>query len=406
MIRARVRGALRRLRRGQGAGGNGLRGFYEERLREPIDPQLAVFAAYWNRGYSCNPRAIYERARELVPEMRGVWVVKRDAADSLPPDVERVFPGTREYYDVMARARYLVNNVNFPNNIVKREGSVHVMTHHGTPLKRMGLDLRGRPDAEERVDFDALMRRCARWDYSISQNAFTTPIWERAFPLDYETLEVGYPRNDVLSVATPDRIERVRAELGIEPGRRAVLFAPTHREYEPEYVPTLDLAAVSEGLGDDHVLLVRLHYFYADQPALRDLRDQGRILDVASYPVVEDLYLAADALITDYSSMMFDYGVLDRPIVIHAPDWETYVERRGVTFDLMAEPPGVVTRTDAELIEAFRSGAVFGDDARSLRAAFRARFCSLDDGHAAERVVRRVWLGERDAAPQHGAVAR
>jgi CDP-glycerol glycerophosphotransferase (TagB/SpsB family) len=88
---------------------------------------------------------------------------------------------------------------------------------------------------------------------------------------------------------------------------------------------------------------------------------------------------------------MFDYAVLDRPIVIHAPDWEVYRALRGTYFDLMAEPPGVVARTEDELIGALRSRSAWGEEATGLRAAFRARFCSLDDGRAAERVVRRLW---------------
>jgi CDP-glycerol glycerophosphotransferase len=99
-------------------------------------------------------------------------------------------------------------------------------------------------------------------------------------------------------------------------------------------------------------------------------------------------------LVTDYSSIMFDYGVLDRPIVAHVPDLDEYESRRGTYFDVTADRPGVVTRSDSELIEALRSGEALGDDAARARAAFRARFCYLDDGHAAERVVRRVWLGE------------
>jgi CDP-glycerol glycerophosphotransferase len=113
---------------------------------------------------------------------------------------------------------------------------------------------------------------------------------------------------------------------------------------------------------------------------------------------VEELCLAADVLVTDYSSIMFDYAVLDRPIVIHAPDWEEYRAMRGTYFDITAEAPGVVTTTDADMAEAFTSGAVWGEEARRARAAFRARFCALDDGHAAERVVRRVWLGEPASA--------
>jgi CDP-glycerol glycerophosphotransferase len=366
---------------------------YREALRAPIDPDLAVFGAYWYRGYSCNPRAIYERARELVPELRGVWVVKPEGADSVPEGVEQVAPGTPEYWDAIARARVFVNNVNFPNHLVKREGTTHVMTHHGTPLKAMGVDLRGRPGAEDRIDFDGLLRRVARWDFSISQNAFTTPHWERTYPGTYESLEVGYPRNDVLATATDADVRRVRASLGIDPERRALLYAPTHREYEKEYVPKLDLAALADGLGDEFVIMARLHYFYGSHPHLRELHGEGRIIDVAAHPSIEELSLAADVLVTDYSSIMFDYAVLDRPIVIHAPDWETYRSNRGTYFDLMEQPPGTVVRTEAELIEAVRSGTAFGLEAADLRSSFRERFCSLDDGHAAERVVRRVWLG-------------
>jgi CDP-glycerol glycerophosphotransferase len=96
---------------------------------------------------------------------------------------------------------------------------------------------------------------------------------------------------------------------------------------------------------------------------------------------------------------MFDYAVLDRPIVIHAPDWEHYRAMRGTYFDIVAEAPGLVTRTKSELVEAFLSGAFMEEDGRRTRSSFRAQFCSLDDGHAAERVIRRVWLDESQTAP-------
>jgi CDP-glycerol glycerophosphotransferase len=373
----------------------GLERHYRAQLRQPIDPDLAVFAAYWYRGYSCNPRAIHEKARELVPGMRGVWVVRRDAAGAVPSGVEHVVPDTREYYDVLARARYFVNNVNFPNDLVKREGTVHVMTHHGTPLKRMGLDLRDHPVTGRRMDFPALLRRCERWDYSISSNRLSTLVWERVYPTRYETLEVGYPRNDVLANAGEDEVRRARERLGIEPGQVAVLYAPTHREYQVGYTPFVDLAAVVEALGPDHVVLARLHYLYGGDPLLQRLHRAGRLRDVASHPSIEELSLAADALVTDYSSLMFDYAVLDRPIVVHAPDWEAYRTLRGTYFDLMEEPPGVVTTTERELVAALSEREAWGDEARAARAAFRERFCALDDGRASERVVRRVWLGER-----------
>jgi CDP-glycerol glycerophosphotransferase len=371
---------------------------YRRSLRRPIDPDLAVFAAYWYRGYACNPRAIYEKACELVPGMRAVWVVQPGGAAALPAGVEHVVAGTPEYFDVLARARYFVNNVNFPNHLVKRPGSVHVMTHHGTPLKRMGMDLRGTLVAGRKMDFDALLRRCERWDFSVSSNPLSTLVWERVYPTRHETLETGYPRNDALVRATAADVARIRAELGIEPGRTAVLYAPTHREWRSGYVPTLDVGAVAEALGPDHVLLARLHYFYGADPLIRELHAAGRILDVAEHPSIEELSLAADVLVTDYSSLMFDYAVLDRPIVIHAPDWEVYRAMRGTYFDLMEEPPGVVARTDGEVVDALLSGDAAGPAAERHRAAFRERFCPWDDGRAAERVVRRVWLGERASA--------
>jgi CDP-glycerol glycerophosphotransferase (TagB/SpsB family) len=362
--------------------------FYQARRRRPLDPDLAVFAAYWYRGYSCNPRAIYERARDLVPGLRGVWVVNTDGASTVPDGVDYVMAGSREYFDLIARASWFVNNVNFPNNMVKREGQVHVMTHHGTPLKRMGLDLRVERGA-------ALLRRCARWDYSLSQNAFTTPIWERVYPTRYESLESGYPRDDVLANATDADYTRARERLGIEPGRRVVLYTPTHREYQQEYVPLLDLAAVADGLGEEWLVLARAHYFYAGDEQMRSLHDAGRLMDVSKHPSIEELCIAADVLVTDYSSIMFDYAVLDRPIVIHAPDWDEYKAKRGTYFDLMEERPGPITTSEAELVEVLR----LGEDEPRERAQFRARFCYLDDGRAAERVVRRVFLGDTDAVP-------
>jgi CDP-glycerol glycerophosphotransferase len=303
--------------------------------------------------------------------------------------VEHVVSGTREYYETIARARYFVNNVNFPNRLVKRDGTVHVMTHHGTPLKKMGLDQRQSPVSGQRIDFAGLLKRCARWDYSVSSNAFSTLVWEHAYPLRYESLEVGYPRNDVFSTATEADVQRIRAELGIAPEQTAVLYAPTHREYQDDFVPALDVAAVAEALGPDHVVLSRAHYFYRDA-ALTD----ARVRDVSAHPSVEELCLAANVLVTDYSSIMFDYAVLDRPIVIHAPDWEVYRTVRGTYFDLFEQPPGATTRTEAEVVDAVRAG----DPAPEARAAFRTRFCSLEDGRAAERVVRRVWFGEREPA--------
>jgi CDP-glycerol glycerophosphotransferase len=369
-------------------------GFYQSCLRLPMDEHLAVFAAYWYRGYACNPAAIYQKMRELAPQVRGVWVVSsRDRAASLPPGVPLVVEGTPAYYRAMATAKYLVNNVNFPHTMTKRPGSVHVQTQHGTPLKTLGLDMKDHPEAAAAMDFDRLLEHVGRWDYLVSPNPHSTEVFSRVYPGGYEILETGYPRNDRFAHPDPAEVARLRAELGIPEGSTAVLYAPTHREQHTGYVPHLDLAALAADLGPGHTLLMRAHYFYDGT----ELPTADNILDVSGHPVIEDLCLAADVLVTDYSSVMFDYAALDRPIVVYAPDWEEYQRVRGVTFDLFAEPPGAVTSTQAELTAVLRDAP----DTSELRAAFRKRFCPYDDGHAAERVVRRVFPVEQGPETAH-----
>ncbi|MFF5855514.1 CDP-glycerol glycerophosphotransferase family protein [Streptomyces sp. NPDC012751] len=372
---------------------------YRRALSRPLDPRLAVFAAYWDRGVACNPAAIAAKLAELAPHIRRVWVVSKENAALLPPGTDHVVPGTRRYWETLATAAFLTNNVNFPNAVVKRPGAVHLQTHHGTPLKRMGLDQMDHPAAAQGLDFAALLARVDKWDYSVSANSHSTRMWQRAYPSRFTSLDYGYPRNDVFYTADARAVRAARDRLGIAPGRTAVLYAPTHRDYEAGFTPRLDLAALADRLGDNTVLLVRAHYFYggtASPPAA--LRRSGRIIDVSAYDPVEELCLAADALVTDYSSIMFDYANLDRPIVIHADDWETYRTTRGVYFDLMAEHPGQVARTQEELTEILTSGAWRDAGAAKARAAFRRRFCEYDDGRAAERVVRRVFLGEPEEA--------
>ncbi|GAA1846095.1 bifunctional glycosyltransferase/CDP-glycerol:glycerophosphate glycerophosphotransferase [Asanoa iriomotensis] len=368
-----------------------LRAYYHAELRRPLDPNLALYAAYWYRGYACNPAAIYETAKDLAPGVRGVWVVRRDKVGTLPPGVPYVVAGTRAYFRALAQATYLVNNVNWPNYVVKRPGSTHVMTHHGTPLKVMGIDQQDYPGGVQDPDFAGQLRRADRWDYSVTANAFTTQAWERAYPCRYRTLETGYPRNDRLALATAGEVARVRAELGIEPGQRVVLYAATHREHLPGYHPPFDPERVRAAAGPDAVLLIRSHYFRDRAVAAPAPADLPGVRDVSAHPSVEDLYLAADVLITDYSSVMFDYAVLDRPIVIYAPDWEAYRMIRGVYFDIVAEPPGAVALTLDDLVDTLRTGAFESDAATKARSEFRGRFTTLEDGRAAERVIATVF---------------
>ncbi|MFF2995002.1 CDP-glycerol glycerophosphotransferase family protein [Streptomyces sp. NPDC057950] len=364
---------------------------YAAQLRRPLDENLAVYCAYWGRGYACNPAAIHAKARELAPHIRGVFLVEADAVDGLPAGVDHAVIGSARSWEVLARAKYLINNANFADGVVKRPGSVHLQTQHGTPLKKMGVDQSTYPVvAAATGSFTKLLTRVDRWDYNLSSNRHSTEMWERAFPGTYEALEYGYPRNDVYCTATAEDVARVRARLGVPEGRTALLYAPTHRDHSTGFESRLDLEAFCEEIGDSFVVLLRAHYFYDEGGRA----GSGRIIDVTRHRSSEDVCLAADALITDYSSIMFDYANLDRPIVVYADDWEVYQETRGVYFDLLQAPPGPVARTPGELARVFRDGSYADDSSRALRAGFRERFCSFDDGQAAERVVRRVLLGQ------------
>ncbi|GAQ56387.1 CDP-glycerol:poly(glycerophosphate) glycerophosphotransferase [Streptomyces acidiscabies] len=366
---------------------------YRVQLKLPLRPNSAVFSAYWGRGYGCNPGALESAFRVFAPHIRTAWIADSEYQHTIPAGPRRIAPGTAAYWTALARSKYLVNNVNFDRRLVKRPGQVFVQTQHGTPLKHMGLDLQDHPAAGRDVDFAELLRGVDKWDHVVSANRHTTLTWERVYPGGYETLETGYPRNDLLLQATSDDVSRIRASLGIPHDTVAILYAPTHRDYRRSQRVSLDLERVLARLGEGFTVLARAHYWQPDV-----LPRGGRVIDVTDHPSVESLCLAADALVTDYSSIMFDYAVLDRPIVVHADDWEAYEAARGTYFDLRAFPPGAVARSEDELIDIFATGHWRGSRSAELRAAFRERFCPYDDGHAAERVVRRVVLGEEPAA--------
>ncbi len=365
--------------------------------------QRVLYNSFYG-AFSDSPRAIYEELARRGAPHEPVWISTAGAGGH-PGDVTAVAPYSLAYLRNVARAGYVVSNLQMPGNFRKRRSMTYLQTWHGTPLKRIGFD--NERWRENRKGLDRMARDFAQWDFLISQNSFSTEIFRRAFRFDGEVLETGYPRNDALNA--PDAREerrRVRAELGIADDVQAILYAPTWRD---DLVDTrgglgfslaLDVERLSARLGESHLVLLRLHYLLAAK--LGDvLGEFGR--NVSEHPDIRELYLAADVLITDYSSAMFDFAVSGKPIVLYAYDLEEYRDKvRGFYFDLEAESPGPVCRTTDEVIDAL-------EDLDTLSAAhagsyerFRRRFCPLDDGAAAQRVVDRV-MGPRgipDAAPR------
>ncbi|MEU9174031.1 CDP-glycerol glycerophosphotransferase family protein [Streptomyces sp. NPDC048420] len=373
-----------------------LRLHYRVQLRLPLREDRAAFAAYGGRGHGCNPGALEEAFRTLAPHIRTAWIAHPEHHHTVPTATRRLRPGTAAYWTALARSKYLVNNTDFDRRLVKRPGQVLVQTQHGTPLKHMGLDLQERPAAARDLDFEQMLSGVDQWDYLLSPNRHTTLTWERVYPGDYTVLPYGYPRNDVFQRATSEDVRRLRESLGIPEGTVAILYAPTHRDYRRTQRPTLDFDRFLRRLGPRFVVLARAHHRYGGPLASPAT---ARVIDVTDHPSVESLCLASDALVTDYSSLMFDYANLDRPIVIYADDREAYEAARGTYFDLRSFAPGAVARSEDELTDIFATGHWRGSRSAQLRSAFRERFCPYDDGRAAERVVRHVVLGETGLPP-------
>ncbi|MFI9242142.1 CDP-glycerol glycerophosphotransferase family protein [Streptomyces sp. NPDC053086] len=383
-VRRRTRKSAARLARALRTGA--LQLHYRIQLRLPLRPDRAVFAAREGRG---DPAALEEAFRTHAPHLSTAWIARPGQEHAAPPGPRRLTPGTAAYWSALARSRYLVSDAGFEGRLRKRAGQVFVQTQQGTPLGHAGLDLLEHPAAARDTDFAELLRGVDQWDYVLSGNRHATLTWERVHPGRYATLEYGLPRNDVFQRATTADVARLRASLGVPQGAVAVLYAPAYRDHRRTQRPLLDLERVLRRLGPRFVLLARAHC-----PV------QGtRIIDVSGHPDLAALCLASDALLTDYAPVLFDYAGLDRPIVVHAEDWTAYEAARGVYVDLPAFPPGAVARSEDELIDIFATGHWRGSRSAQLRAAFRQRFCPWDDGRAAERVVRRVVLGETELPP-------
>ncbi|MFV2178282.1 CDP-glycerol glycerophosphotransferase family protein [Actinomadura sp. LOL_016] len=370
---------------------------YPVYLRSPL-ADVAVFDGYAGSAYSCNPRAVFEELTRRRPETECVWVT-RDGQFTVDGDARIVQYGSREHYRLLARARYIVTNYGMPRWFTKRPGQTYLQTWHGTPFKRLAYDLTEMP-YQRTEKHDWMEYEVPHWDFLLSPSPYATQIMRRAFRYGGEILETGFPRNDILSSSDTDALgTHVRKELGIPEGKKVVLYAPTWRDDQSftrgrrGFRMELDIGTMRRVLGDDHVLLVRMHHLVTDRhlPPSDDF-----VMDVSGYPDITDLYMAADVLVTDYSSAAFDFAVLGRPMVFYAYDLERYRDHvRGFYLDLEAEAPGpVVTRT-IDVAEAVRAAHESEPDHADAYDRFFVTYCPNDDGGATARVLDRVFTGLR-----------
>lgn len=345
----------------------------------PATLENAVFfESFYGRNASCNPLAIDRELAVRAPGVTRYWSVV-DLSVQVPDGAIPVVEGSPEWWRARGASRLLVVNDWLRRRFARREGQVVLQTWHGTPLKRLALH---RPRFDPRRAL-AVFRESRRWNVLLAQNPYAADVLRKAYAFLTRPIWVeGYPRNDVLVTGDPST---VRAALGIGDHERVLLYAPTWRDDRPELVDFLDPAALAASA--NAVVLVRGHSRTLD--AGRDAVGP-RVIDVTGYPDVSRLLLAADALITDYSSVMFDFSVTGKPMYFLVPDLEHYRgELRGFYFDLVAHAPGPVVRTQDDLEAALADDGVAAGY-RERYDVWRAKFNARDDGHAAERVVARI----------------
>ena len=356
---------------------------YPEYRKAPIQKNLILFESTWGTKYNCNPRAIYEYINNNYPQYECVWAFN-DPRTPINGRARRIRRKSQEYFKALSTAKYLISNVNFGDAYVKREGQIVLQTMHGTPLKTFGLDIwqeMAVPGARE-----SLIKRCSNWDYLIVQGEFMKNKAPDMFLYNKEILETGYPRTDILYAQTD--VDKIKSSLGIPKDKKVILYTPTFR-IRHRFIMQLDTEKMRKALGDDYVLLVRVHYFTLENYDV--VPDNKFVFDVSHYASVQDLYQISDMLITDYSSVMFDYALLEKPMIFYAYDLETYSEAtRGVYFDIREEAPGPITFTTDEVINAVIN---IDDETKKVEkrtAAFKNKYLTYENSESTKKVVEKV----------------
>ncbi|MEB4615405.1 bifunctional glycosyltransferase/CDP-glycerol:glycerophosphate glycerophosphotransferase [Leucobacter sp. M11] len=376
-------------------GPTGLKIIYPLLRKRPLDDKLALFESHLGLSAYDSPRAVFESMKAQHPGFQYVWVSQgsHQVENDLPNSVTVVRRGSYGYLRALSRAKYLVDNQSFPFYFVKREKQRYLQTWHGIPFKRMGHDeIRfGGSQAAERLN-----QHTKKWDILNVPSPYFEDVFVPAFNYEGELLRYGSPRNDeLLSIAGASKASR--RKLDIPEGTKVVLYAPTFRENLRNRTQsaslTFDIEKWLQELGEDIVLLVRSHYL--NRFRLEE-RFKGFCIDVSDYGNINELYAAADLLITDYSSVMFDYALLKKPILIYAPDYDQYAgSSRGSYFDLREENPGYFIEEEENLYPAVRSALT--NSVGTAHQRFIDRFCGVEDGQAAARSVSRLVEGESRA---------
>ncbi|MDF2539552.1 MAG: tagF [Herbinix sp.] len=360
-----------------------------------VDKQIILFESNLGRNYSGNPRFIYEEmvARGLDKQFRCFFILE-DTGAELPGNAIKVKRISLNYFFIFSKAGYWVSDTRMPSYLVKRKKTIYIQTWHGTPLKRLALDMFN-ITMEGEADLDSykknFIKNSSSWDYLLSQNSYSTGIFRRAFAYEKEILEIGYPRNDLLiNQNNYDRILELKQRFHLPMDKKIILYAPTWRDnefigpHQYKFSTRIDFDYLRKSLSKDYIILVKAHYLVSE--VIDGSKYQGFLFSFGASDDIAELYLIADLLITDYSSVMFDYSLLDRPMLFFAYDLDQYKDQlRGFYFDFLEEAPGPVVVTTQQLVQSIISYDQY--KYKEKIDAFKKKYNHADHGTASAVVV-------------------
>lgn len=372
----------------------------------PVKKNIILFESNLGRNYTGNPRAIYEEIvrQGLDKQYKCVWFFE-NPRKKIKGNAKIVKRARLQYLYYMAVAKVWVFDCRQPEFLIKRKETSYIQTWHGTPLKKLALDM-------EQIDsvvsssideyHEQFRKNTATWDYLISQNRFSTDTFRRCFDFEGKPIfEVGYPRNDVLFQHNNKKdINRLKEKYNIPKDKKVILYAPTWRDNEfyvqgvYKFVSPLDFKKAQKELGDEYVFLVKYHYLVSDKIDWSEY--EGFVYSFNEKVDISRLYLIADMMITDYSSVMFDYSLLKRPMFFFAYDLENYENNlRGFYFDFLKEAPGPISKTTDQLIFDIKN--YDQKEWKEKYNQFSQKYNSADDGKASAKIVEKIkgFIGEK-----------
>ncbi|MCC2088738.1 CDP-glycerol:glycerophosphate glycerophosphotransferase [Mammaliicoccus sciuri] len=361
-----------------------------------VDDKLIVFETFGGKNYSDSPKYIYEYMLKNYPDYKYVWILKNPSKSEIPGNPLKIKKGSLEYYKAYSKAKVWVNNARLPLALNKKDNQKYIQTWHGTPLKRLANDMKvvrmpGTTTPQYKRNFHM---ETSRWDYLVSPNHYSSEIFESAFWMDEErVLEIGYPRNDLLVTHANDEelISKIRENVNIPEGKKVLMYAPTWRDDEfikkGQYLFELkiNLENLYESIGDEYVILLRMHYLISNAIDLSGYENFA--IDVSDYDDISELYLITDALITDYSSVMFDFGILKRPQFFFAYDIEKYdKDLRGFYLDYVNDLPGPIFEDPFDLADSLKDVDLIKESYQDKIDEFYDRFCRLEQGESSKYI--------------------